>query len=449
MFLIQQEKFLVLNNFNIKRTKFNIKELRECSFYVILLLLELILIHQISDLPSALGNWVEKSSQIFNLKIPTSNFYGPGAALLMVPFHFFPKHLFIANLIYFGLGTIAYWKIVSNIKNLHLKLIGLISLPANFYLVWLINSSQDTVFEFFLLAWSLLFLIRKKYIFFGLVTFLLCLTRSGYWVFFAFTSILLIFKIYWDSRVVNFKLLLFVPLLILNSIFNYSNYGSPSPALEGGVTAYFSYTKYHYLSLPKMDMDVFLSGPNGSFSKEFGPNRSGSLTESQENQLFQKAAIDSIYANKKETLLGWMQKFDSYIFDVQKVPHLPGRYVFDQKAMTIKIENERLTWPLVIGNFFFLIWRSIFLLALLLSVGIFLAIRNIFKEKTNFEFTLWPLMLPYLAGIVPGLLFYTESRFKVVSEVLLTPLILQIWINLRSLKSMNFYRVNNGIKDGI
>lgn len=437
MFLIQQGKLLVPTNFKNKQTNFKINESQKCGLYVIGLLLELILIHQISDLPSSLGNWVEKSAQIFNLKIPTSNFYGPGAALLMVPFHYFPRYLFFANLFYFGLGSIAYWKLVSYLKNPHLKMISLISLPANFYLVWLINSSQDTVFEFCLLAWSLLFLIRKKYIRFALITFLLCLTRSGYWAFFALTSITIIFYIYRSSKKVNWKLLLFVPLLLFTSVFNYVNYGSPSLALESGVTAYFSYTKYHYLALPKMDMDVFLSGHNGSFSREFGPNIPDSVTESEENQIFQRAAIDSMFANKKETLLGWMQKFDAYIFDVQKVPHLPGRYVLNQKELTINIENERLTWPLVIGNFFFLIWRSTFLLALLLSVGIFLTIRYFFKEKSNFECTLWPLAFPYVVGIIPGLLFYTESRFKVVSEVLLVPLILQIWGNLKSLKAKN------------
>ena len=437
MFLIQLGKLLVLTNFKDKPINFKIKDSHKCGIYVIVLLLELIFIHQISDLPSTLGNWAEKSTQIFNLKIPTSNFYGPGAALLMTPFHLFPEHLFFANLFYFALGSIAFWKLVSYLNDPRLKIIGLISLPANFYLVWLINSSQDTVFEFCLLAWSLLFLIRKKYIRFALITFLLCLTRSGYWAFFALTSITIIFYIYRSSKKVNWKLLLFVPLLLFTSVFNYVNYGSPSLALESGVTAYFSYTKYHYLALPKMDMDVFLSGHNGSFSREFGPNISDSVTDSEENQIFQRAAIDSMFANKKETLLGWMQKFDAYIFDVQKVPHLPGRYVLNQKELTINIENERLTWPLVIGNFFFLIWRSTFLLALLLSVGIFLTIRYFFKEKSNFECTLWPLAFPYVVGIIPGLLFYTESRFKVVSEVLLVPLILQIWGNLKSLKAKN------------
>ena len=419
-----------LNNFTNLRTL-------KGGLYILLLLLELILIHQISDLPSSPSNLDEKSSQIIRLQTPSSNFYGPGVALLMIPFHFFPKHLFSVNLFYFGLGLIAYWKIVCNLQNSHLKMIGLMSLPANVYLVWLINSSRDTVFEFCLLGWSLLLLIRKRYIFFALVTFLLCLTRSGYWVYFALTSIAIVLHNYKNSNKVNWKLLLFAPLLIISSGFNYVNYGSPSPALEGGMTAYFSYTKYHYLALPKMDMDVFLSGPNGSFSKEFGPKISKNLSESEKNSIFQKAALDSIFTNKKESMLGWMQKFDSYIFDVQKVPHLPGRYVMDQKEMKINIENERLTWPLVIGNLFFLIWRSAFLLTLLLSLGVFLAISHIYKDKSNFEFFLWPLALPYLFGIIPGILFYTETRFKVVSEVLLVPLILQIFGVMQNLKKKN------------
>lgn len=118
--------------------------------------------------------------------------------------------------------------------------------------------------------------------------------------------------------------------MIMSSLFNVLNYYSASPALEGGLTAYFSYTKYHYLSLLKLDKDVFLSGPNGAFSSCNGPQIPKNSTPAEANKIYQKAAVKSILNNKKQTLLGWMQKFDSYFFDVQKIPNLPGQYVLDQ-----------------------------------------------------------------------------------------------------------------------
>lgn len=60
-----------------------------------------------------------------------------------------------------------------------------------------------------------------------------------------------------------------------------------------------------------MDMDVFLSGPDGAFSVQNGPHVPEGSTPAETNSIYQKAAVESALANKKETLLGWMQKFDS------------------------------------------------------------------------------------------------------------------------------------------
>ena len=397
-----------------------------CGIYVAILLIELMIIHQVSDLPSTLGNWTQKSSEIANFRIPSSNFYGPGAAILMIPFHYFPKYLFAANLFYFGVGVIGYWLLANKCLTNRWKKIALLALPANFYLIWLINSSQDTVFEFSLLVWSLYYLTKKQYIAFGIVTFILCLTRSGYWTYFIITSLLVTFIYHRKLKKFKWQTLIALPLLIIISIFNYVNYQSVSPALESGITAYYSYSKYHYLALPKMDMDVFLSGPKGSFSKDFGPRIPDGASAAEESSIYQKAAINSALTNKKETILGWMQKFDSYFFDVQKVPHLPGSYVLDQQSSQIKIENERLTWPIVFGNLFYLIWRTIFILLVFLSVSFLIFARFIMRIDIFEKLTLSFLTLPYLTGFFPGLLFYTESRFKIVSEIILVPLLIQV-----------------------
>jgi hypothetical protein len=392
--------------------------------YLLFLLAELLLLNQISDLPNSLSNWIYKAEQIVSFSIPSDNFYGPGAAFMLVPFLWAKENLLIATATYFMVGSIGYWKLTSLIQNNFFVLIARVALPANFYLIWLINSSQDTVFEFMLLTWSGYFLIRKKFLAFSLITFLLCETRAGYWVYFLGTALLLAGLDLRKRRKAKITKILAFPLLLLASTFNFVNYSSPSPALEGGMTAYFSYSKYHYLALPKMDMDVFLGE---IFSPEHKPKFPEGTTAAQENQIYQKAALESALENKKETILGWMQKFDSYFFDVQKVPHLPGSYVLDISTKTIKIQDERLTWHLVLGNLAFEIQRTLLVTFGLIAAGVLLASRLLLDHASRLRPRLWYLALPYFFGVVPGMVMYTETRFKIVSELLLVPLIAEIY----------------------
>jgi hypothetical protein len=122
-----------------------------------------------------------------------------------------------------------------------------------------------------------------------------------------------------------------------------------------------------------------------------------------------------------------MQKFDSYFFDVQKVPHLPGSYVLDIPTKTIKIQDERLSWNLVLGNLVFEIQRTLLVTFGLLAAGLLLASQLLLDKASRLRPRLWFLALPYLFGVVPGIVMYTETRFKIVSELLLVPLIAEIF----------------------
>lgn len=407
-----------------------ISKYRNIAIYLVILELELTLIRNISDLKPGTSNWISKAQQIIDFKVPTDNFYGPGAALLITPFVYFGIQTYFANYLYFALGAVAYWAICAKIQSRRGKYLALMALPTNFYLIWLIDSSQDTVFEFFLLTCSMYFLIQKRHGYFAIFCFILCCTRAGYWIFFLGVSALLFIHSAKKRKKICLRKLFAFYFLIATSIFNFYNYDSPSPALEGGITAYFSYAQYHYLALPKMDMDVFLSGPNGAFSEQNVEKIGFSGKLSEINSQYQKAAISSAVNNKKETLLGWMQKFDSYFFDVQKIPHLPGRYVLDQKAKVIEIREERLTWNLVIGNLLHLVYRTTFLLLGLIGIGLWFAVRMFKQKNITSSLELTPLALPYLFGVVPGILIYTETRFKIVAEILLVPLIIEIWIRV-------------------
>lgn len=402
--------------------------------YFFVLLFELLVVNLVSDLPVTVAGWSEKAREITQFQIPSNNFYGPGAAILLIPFLWLSDRPIIIVAFYLLAGAYAYWKICSLIEDKVFRIMSKLALPANTYLLWLIHSSQDTVFEFALLMWSCYFLIKKNYLSFVAVTYLLAQTRAGYWTFFLGVTIILLIIDFLRKSKLSFRKYLAIPLLIGTSAFNYLQYGSPSPALESGMTAYFSYAKYHYLALPKMDMDVFLSGPKGIFSNEFGPEVTKSESLADENSIYQKAAINSLFENKKETVLGWMQKFDSYIFGVQKIPHLPGRYVLDIEKKTIQIENDRLSSSLVMGNLLYLFYRSTLLVLGFSALGAWIVMRMLKYPGSKSIQNYWFLFLPYAFGIIPGMLFYTETRFKIVSELILFPLIFSIFSQLRNLK---------------
>jgi hypothetical protein len=397
-------------------------------------LAELTLIVYVSDLQVWLGNWADKSRQILDLKTPTSNFYGPGGAILLIPFLWNAPNFLVPVYFYFVLGCLGYFQLTRVISDKRFRVAALLVVPANPYLIWLCHSSQDTVFEFALLTWSIYFLTKKKWISYSAITFLLAETRAGYWTMFLGLGLILLTLDLYKRRRLMLRRYLAVPLLFVTALLNLNLYGSPSPALEGGITAYFSHSKYLYLSLPKMDMDVFLAGENGIFSKEFGPNIPNDADEVELNSIYQKAALESIRANPKQVILATMQKFESYIFGVQKVPNLPGEYVLDIKNKRIDIGDERLAWSLVAGNFVYEVYRSALVLLGLIGAGMLLALRRFNREiYTKIKLPM-ELVIPWTFGLIPALLLYTETRFKVVSETLLFLFVLWIWSTLSSLR---------------
>ena len=380
--------------------------------YLFICLVPLLIVNKVSDLPIWIGNGEAKAREILNLQIPVDNFYPIGKALMLLPFVWLSPNYFPAIVLYFVASSAIYFLICQKISSFWPRLIALAALPANPYLVWLCYSSQDTIFELFLLLALVYSAINKGFYLFIISGFLLCLTRPSYWVVFIGIAFFLALSEKKLQEKKQKKYFLVFLLLPINMFFNLYAYGSSSLAGESGITAYFSYNKYLYLALPKLDMDVFLS--TKGHVEDYGAHSSAEYTQ---------MAIKSIEENPKEVLLATMQKFDSYIFDVQKVPHLPGEYYLSKDATSIIIGNQRLTWPLVLGNLLYEAYRSLLLIGLLLSVGVLFAHRKLGIKAFNPKNALWLLTLPWLLGLIPGLAFYTETRFKIVSELLLIPYI--------------------------
>ena len=401
-------------------------------FFVLAGLIEFSVIWSLSDLPPELLNWRFKVNEILNLQIPSDNFYGPGGALLLLPFFWNSPNFNVANFFYIGIGLYFYCKLTQKIENLRYRFLAQMALLINVYLFWLCVSSQDTVFEFALYMIFLFFALNKKWGIALTAAFLLAQTRAGYWGIFVIGIVILSIIEYKKYKKIEFIKLLIIPIFVISSLFNFINYNSFSPALEGGMTAYFSYAKNHYLSLPKFDMDVFLSGEKGDFQNpKLQYELLSAKNQAQVDKIYWKYALQSIKDNPKQTILGWMQKFESHLVTIQKVPNLPGRYVLNKESSTINIENERLNWPLILGNLVYEIYRFCLLFGGLLVAGMYFVLRksslNKVFESNNFNY----IFIFWLPSIVSAIIFYSETRFKIVQELSLIPLILFLYSKTR------------------
>jgi hypothetical protein len=366
--------------------------------------------HRTNENPQTIGKWIPEAERLLNLNAPISNWYGPTAAILMTPFTWLDStQLFVATLVYFNLGIFFYFKIVNVfIPQTLIKYIALYLPFLNLYLFRLIDSSPDTVFEFFLLSGLMWYCINKNYPLILIFGILLAELRSGYWV--LIILITLIFVLFKRDRK-RLILLFTFPVLLVILTLNLFIYGIFAPASEGARTAYFSNNQYAYLLESSYQIDHFFDGDNG-------PMRISCKTdkECQENTL---ADLNDF---KRESAMSFLNKIDTYFFSVQKVPRLPGWFELDIKNSTIKIGETRLSWLTVFASAVYFVFKS--LLHILVISALFLYLFSPSSRRRHV--TLSWLFLPWLAGSIPAILFFAETRVWIVSEFLLVPVVLQI-----------------------
>jgi hypothetical protein len=378
--------------------------------------IELLLINEMSDLQPHLGNWAGKATEILNFDAPSDNLYGPGSALLLIPFIWNGPTFFVANVFYMFIGSIFFCKISQKIDNRKFRYSSYLSLILNPYFFWLCHSSQDTVFEFALLMLSLYFIINNKFIFFCLFAFLLSETRSQYWVFFLLAAVIKIFLSFRKKSKV--KKVYFLPALLLFTVmgFNQHVYDSPSITLYAGETLELGQSRFFYIAHPKFDADFMLdlADNSGNYRKTKAPEQ---FSPAEKNEFYTKQAFQSMMEYPKQAVLNLMQKVDSTIFISQKVPNAPGYFKLNQDGNQIQIVDERLSWSLVLGLLLYQFWRGFMLILFISTVAILF--YNIKWNKFKLQFNDFWLLLPWISTISVILLFYMETRYKLVPEMLL------------------------------
>lgn len=393
--------------------------------YGLINLLVIIAVNQLSDLPVWIGNWESKAILLTNFQNPQSNFYPPGGAILLSPFLWLKPNYDMAIFFYFTIASVLYYLICNKIISSKIVLyLALSALTLNPYLLWLVNSSQDTVFELFLLMCGFSLLLAKRFFLSLLPLYLLCLTRPAYWPGF----LVLPFLIYYfsiktkNNLKISIKLIL-APLFFLACTFgiNQAIFGSPALAGEAGMTAHFGHNKNWYLAMPKFDSDVFLTA-GGNMNTELITSGSKKFMQ-VENQEF-RAALIYITENPKSLVLNTLQKLDTYFFAVQKNPQLSGEYYLADDQKSIIIGENRDSWVLIFGSLVYFIYRSLFLILLIASMTILFVLPRIRQRLIHQPQFL--MCVPYLFGSISAILFFTETRYKIVSELILVPLVLSI-----------------------
>ena len=383
---------------------------------------------QFLDLPPLIGNWENKAWSILHLNL-TDNYYPPGAALALIPFLWSGPNFWPAVFFYYGLSAIVYFELCKVVPNKKLRIFALIALPANTYLTWLCLTSADQVIELLTLLLFGLFAVRKRFVLSLFCGFLLCFTRPAYWI----AYILIIFLLAKEQKVGKIRIRRFLKqgaaiwVLLAVLTFNKITFGSINLATSSNDTIFYSHEKFHYLSLPKFDMDVLLkNGP--STDPQIVANNSNQLTFIKDYKT--RAAFVSILNNPQQFIFAQIQKLDSYFFPIQKIPNLPGNYQLSKDEKSILIGEERLTWPLTFGYVIFALYRAVWML---LFAGTLVWLGLLIVSRGNFNRAEKYLLIPYMVGIVPGFLYYVETRFKICSELLVIPLHL---IALNSLKEL-------------
>ena len=390
------------------------------------------------DLPPLIGNWEDKSWSILNFAL-IDNYYPPGASLALIPFLWNGPDFWLAIYFYYAVSAVVYFKICSYINLGRGKIVALAALPLNFYLTWLCLTSADQVVELMFLMLLGYSAIRSKFHFSLIYGFLLCFTRPSYWP----AYILIIYFIAknpakeqkYSGNWVKKGAAIWVLFGVL--IFNQLVFSSINLSSSSSDTLFYSHQKYHYLTLPKFDMDVFLE--NGASTDPIKVTKNSDQFDFIDD-IKLRAVMISIFMNPQRFIFSEIQKFDSHFFTIQKVPNLPGNYQLSSDENSINIGNERLTWSLTFGYLLYAIYRVIWMLLFAVVIlWISLLVRSKLRLKSYEKY----LPLPYLLGIIPGLIFYSETRFKICSELLLVPLGLFAFQNIKKLIIPDNFRVES------
>jgi hypothetical protein len=281
---------------------------------------------------------------------------------------------------------------------------------------------------------SVYLLIREKWYIAFLSLFMLFQIRSGYLLlFFIVFGILLIKRDYFNVK----KLVLIFPigLFIVSASFNQLLYGVVSPSVTSGQTIYFGQNKYFYLGHPNFDIDTFLVKEGHMTPKGFTNEELWDRDLKETDDIFLSEALSDIRSNPHVLIQNTLIKIDNLFFNFQKIPNLPGQHWLSTDANSIVIDRNALDLKYAVGNLVYFIYRVISVLLITYALSVFFYSRKSLT-RDDYVHTVW-LLLPFISWAPLCLIFYEDTRFRIVSESLFIPAAAYLITRLNSVRVSN------------
>ena len=426
-----------MKNILVKHPRHLLKRFPWSRFLIFVFSCNLILFlsWQFNTLPAVAGtNWIDKALAILKFDAPVDNYYPPGAGLLVIPFVHFSNVSLLSTFFWASVGFIFYFLICNFIVNKFWNFVALFTFLINVYLFWNFKSSQDTVFEFAFVMISVYLLIEKKWNVAFLSLFLLFQIRSGYLILF-----ILVFGIIFFRRnyfgVKKRTLILPIVLLFLSAIFNQLVYGVVSTSITSGQTIYFGQNKYFYLGHPNFDIDTFLSKEGHMTPEDVTDEELWDKNLKEIDGIFLKEAMSDIRNNPQVLIQNTLTKIDNLFFNFQKIPNLPGQHWLSADANSIIIDKNSLNFKYALGNLIYFIYRVISVLLVIYALSVFFYLRKLIN-KNDYLYSIW-LLLPFISWVPLCLIFYEDTRFRIVSESLFIPASVYLITQLNSVRIRN------------
>ncbi len=355
--------------------------------------------------------WAMKAAELAAFTLPPSNFYPIGPALLYLPFQMLGIKAVWALFFYFNIGLFFYARICRGIDNRLVGRMALLAVLLNPYFYWIVKSSQDVVLQFAVLTAALSFLIEGRLVVYSLVALLGSVVRST--DIFVFAG--LAFLMYLRERRAIWAL--FPALYIVVAVFNFAQYGSVSPSLNGGYNIFLGQHPLYAVAHPHYDIDYFFEHEGHSDPRVlFGIPRT-TENEGQVDVRYRDLGFSFLRENPQRFLYTSAIKLENWLFNFEKVPNLSGKFYLTKDQRGIVVESVRSN--MLAADAAYIAYKIIY--NLLFAVALFLAALAPRYALGN---RYLPLLLPmfFVAPVV--LLTFPDTRFKIVYEMLALPAIL-------------------------
>ncbi|MEN6542679.1 hypothetical protein [Parvibaculum sp.] len=361
--------------------------------------------------PVGLAAWTSKAAELAAFSLPQSNFYPIGPALLFFPFHILGLNAVWPLFFYFNIGLFLYAQICWRIENRFVGRMALLAILLNPYFFWLLKSSQDTVLQFALLTAALRCLIARRLVAYSLLAVLASVVRSTDIFVFAGLALLMYFQ---ERRAIW---ALFPALYAIVIMFNFAQYGSVSPSLNGGYNVFLGQHPLYSVAHPRYDIDKFFEREgHGDPNALFGMPRT-LANEKQLDEKYRSLGLSFIAENPQRFIYISAIKLENWLFNFEKVPNLSGDFYLSKDGKQVVVASLRSHGLAVDAAY--IVYKIFY--NLLFAVALFLAAM---APRYALRSPYLPLLLPmfFVAPVI--LLTFPDTRFKIVYEVLALPAIL-------------------------